>query len=333
MKKAVEVTVLSGGEIETILNGNELDAIQIIEASFIKRLKGNVMLPDKISQIFEQETQKRINCMPASILDEKISGVKWVSVFPLNPEEGYANVTGQILLSELEHGYPLAFMDGTYLTAFRTAAVGAIASKYLGKAKCENVGFIGAGQQARMHFRMIKLIHPEIRRCSVSSPKNETVTSFIKEMKASYSDVEFVNCCFDCNKAVSDADIIVTATSTQADLLKADWIKQGALYIHVGGWEDEFAVPELADKIICDEWEAVKHRAQTISRMYVLGRLKDADIYCDLGEIIAGNKAGRVDDEEFIYFNSVGLGFVDIYLAYKIYQSACKLGMGIKVKL
>ncbi len=333
MKKAVEVTVLSGGEIETILNGNELCGIQVIEEAFLKRLKGTVMLPDKISQIFEQETQKRINCMPASILDEKISGVKWVSVFPMNPEEGYANVTGQILLSELEHGYPIAFMDGTYLTAFRTAAVGAIASKYLGKDRCEDIGFIGAGQQARKHFRMMKLIHPEIKRCSVASPKNETVTSFITEMKESYSDVEFINCRFDCGRAVSDADIIVTATSTQADLLKADWIKRGALYIHVGGWEDEFAVPELADKIICDEWEAVKHRAQTLSRMYAAGRIKDSDIYCDLGEIIAGKKAGRVDDEEFIYFNSVGLGFVDVYLAYRVYQTACKLGMGVKVWL
>ena len=333
MKKAVEVTLLSGRDIKDIINGNEISAIRMIEEAFIKRKQGTVMLPDKISQIFEQKTQKRINCMPASILDEKVSGVKWISVFPKNPEEGYANVLGQILLSELEHGYPLAFMDGTYLTAFRTAAVGAIASKYLGKNKCGNVGFIGAGQQARTHFKMIKLMHPEVKRCSVSSPKGETIESFIKEMKMSCPDVEFTNCHFDCCKAVSDADIIVTATSAQTDLLRADWIKKGALYIHVGGWEDEFAVPELADKIICDEWEAVKHREQTISRMYALGKLKDSDIYCDLGEIIAGNKEGRVDDEEFIYFNSVGLGFVDIYLAYKIYQSACKLGMGIKIEL
>ena len=64
-------------------------------------------------------------------------------------------------------------------------------------------------------------------------------------------------------------------------------------YIHVGGWEDEYGVALKADKIVCDDWNASKHRTQTICRMYKEGLLKDKDIYADLAEIIAGQKKGR----------------------------------------
>lgn len=142
--------ILSHEDVENILKENKTQAIEIIKQSFLKRKNGKVILPNKISQIFNEETQERINCMTASILDEKVSGVKWVSVFPNNPQDGYMNVTGQILLSELNHGYCIALIDGTYLTEFRTAAVGAIASQYLAKKNCETIGFIGAGHQAKM---------------------------------------------------------------------------------------------------------------------------------------------------------------------------------------
>ena len=325
--------ILSHEDVENILKENKTQAIEIIKQSFLKRKNGKVILPNKISQIFNVETQDRINCMTASILDEKVSGVKWVSVFPNNPQDGYMNVTGQILLSELNHGYCIALIDGTYLTEFRTAAVGAIASQYLAKKNCETIGFIGAGHQAKMHFRLIKMIHPEIKVCKVSSRSLNTVNKFIEELKWDYREVEFISCENDYQKAVENVEIIVTATSTQEALLKAKWIERGTLYIHVGGWEDEYAVPKLADKIVCDEWEEVKHRKQTISRMYSMGKLEDNDIYCDLVNIIDGTKIGRDNNDEIIYFNSVGIGYVDVLLAYKIYQKAKNMNIGIEAKL
>ena len=333
MNNEIKVTVVSRKDTEQIISCDYIRYISFIEDVFNKRVQNKIILPDKISQIFDEEIQNRINCMPATILDENVSGVKWVSVFPNNPKSGRYNVIGQIILSELEYGYPLAYMDGTYLTAFRTAAVGSIASKYLAKKECHNIGFIGSGMQAIMHFILIKLIHPEIETCFVASQADGTEEKFVLSLADKYKDVEFIMCnsCFE--RAVKDSDIIVTATSTQAALLKADWIKKGTLYIHVGGWEDEYKVPQLADKIICDEWEAVKHRTQTISRMYQEGILKDSDIYCNIGDIISGKIVGRKNDDDFIYFNSVGLGYVDIYVAYQIYNDAKKIGLGKTVEL
>lgn len=173
-------------------------------------------------------------------------------------------------------------------------------------------------------------VRPGIKKCYVSSRTEKTVLDFITEEKLLHPQIEFVNCGNHYESAVVDADIIVTAISGQCDLLKAKWIKKGAFYIHVAGWEDEYAVAQMASKIVCDRWDCVKHRTQTISRMYKDGLLKDEDIYGNLGDIITGKLPGRENDDEFIYFCSVGLAFIDTAFAAYIYRAAQKNGVGTK---
>lgn len=303
-------------------------SVEIVERAFLRRYRNEVLLPDKISQIFDEEKQNRINCMPATLLEENTCGVKWVAVFPENPMQGLRNVTGTIILSELEHGFTKSVMDGTHITGLRTAAVGAVAAKYLARQNAESIGFIGAGKEARRHLEQIKCVRPSLKYCYVSSRRESTVESFITEEQARYPDMCFIPCRNDYKEAVCHADIIVTATSTQADLLKADWIKKGALYIHVGGWEDEYAVAQKANKIVCDEWDCIKHRTQTISRMFKEGLLNDDEIYADMPQIISGECAGRETDDEFIYFCSVGLAFIDVMFAQHVYEECLRKGLG-----
>ena len=307
-----------------IINSNCFDfesVIATIEKAFVQYKKGKIDLPDKISQIFNEETQNRINCMPATLKDEGICGVKWVSVFPNNPKDFETpNVSGVIVLSNTVNGYPIAIMDGTLITALRTACVGAIAAKYLARKNSEIYSTIGSGEQAKMHFMSIKSQIPSIKECRVASLNYENEMVFIRELEHKYPDVKFIPYDGDTESVAVGADIIVTAVSCQKPLLKAKSIKKGAFYCHVGGWEDEYAVPLLADKIVCDMWESVKHRTQTISRLYKMGQITDNDIYSDISHIIDGTVAGRETDEEFIYFNSVGLAFLDVSIAYDFYK-------------
>jgi ornithine cyclodeaminase/alanine dehydrogenase-like protein (mu-crystallin family) len=325
----IAMNLIPREDVEIIFKNDPGLPLHIVEKAFEKRAKNRVLLPDKISQVFNEVTQERINCMPATLLDEEVCGVKWVSVFPPNSKKQLLNVTGVILLSSLKTGYPLAMLDGTYITALRTAALGAIAAKYLSRKESSTIGFIGSGEQARMHFKMIRQVRP-IKECYVASKDKASENAFIEELHDDYPDVTFVSCIGDYEKAAEKADIIVTAVSCQQPLLKAQYIKQGATYIHVGGWEDEYAVAQRADKIVCDEWESVKHRSQTLSRMYYDGLLTDRDIYADIGEIISGKKAGRENDYEFIYFNSVGLAFIDMMFAYEIYKFSQENAMGTR---
>lgn len=326
--RSIKVLFLSQENVAGLFRGKADDIFYIIEDSFQKYLRNDIIMPDKISQIFDEENQNRINCMPATLIAEKICGMKWVSVFPSNAPKGVQNVTGIMLLSELETGFPIAIIDGTLSTKMRTAAVGCTAAKYLAPSKVETVGIIGAGEEARMHFTLLKHMFPTIKECRVSSLNTEIEQGFIDKFKSIVPEVKFISCNNDSHLCASGADIIVTAISGQCPVLKASDITKGGLYIHVGGWEDEYGVAQKADKIVCDEWEVVKHRSQTLCRMYKEGLLNDEDIHADLSELISGTKVGRESDDEFIYFNSVGLSYIDINFARYIYEQAIERGLG-----
>lgn len=333
MNNVIKYTVISQEDIQKIYAGNSDKFFQIVEEAFVKYDNGEVLLPAKISQIFDRGVQNRINCMPATLLADKVAGMKWVSVFPSNAAKHVQNVSGIIVLSEIETGFPVSVMDGTLLTSIRTASVGCVAAKYLAPSKVETIGIIGGGVEARMHFALLKHMFPTIKECRISSRTPKTEKAFVDSLCNSAPDVKYIQCLGDSHKAASGADIIVTAISGQAPVLKAANITKGCLYIHVGGWEDEYAVVEKADKIICDEWESCKHRTQTISQMYMKGILKDEDIYADLKDIITGKIVGRENDNEFIYFNSVGLSFIDLNFANETYKLAKSLNIGQEVCL
>ncbi len=303
-------------------------ALDVAETAILAYSQGKVLFPDKVSQIFNEQTQDRINCLPATIVDEKVCGMKWVSVFPSNAAKGIQNLSAVILLSDTENGFPKAFLEATACSNLRTAAVSSIAAKYLAPKDPVTVGFVGAGQQARYHFAALKNVFPQIKHCLVSSRTFATEKAFAEALRGKYPDVEFTECNGDYEKAVRGADVLVSAISGQSPIIKSDWIHKGMLYLHVGGWEDEYEVPLKADKIVCDNWDSVKHRTQTLSRLYKSGRLKDEDIYCDIDNLVSGKKIGRENSEEFIYFNAVGLSYVDVALANRMYKECLLKGEG-----
>ena len=319
---------------EDLINAGAFDlktAIIALKDSLFKFRDGRILFPDKIVQIFNEETQERINCLPATLLDNKICGVKWVSVFPPNPKRyGTQNLSAIIVLSELEKGYPICVMDGTLCSNMRVAAMGATAAEVLSRKDSETIGFIGAGEQAKMHLLGMKAVRPGLKVCKVSAKEEYEEEGFIRDLSPLLPDMEFVRCRTKSQDAIENSDIIVTATSAQAPLLKAAWIKEGAFYSHIGGWEDEYAVVKKASKIVVDDWNTVKHRAQTVSRAYKDGVITDSDIYANLIDILSGNKKGRENKKEFIYFNAVGLAYTDVSIAYAMYKKALEAGFGTK---
>lgn len=333
MPNALNIKYLSQ---EALLRAGCLDmpaAVDVVEKALIAYDEGRVLYPDKTVQIFDEERQSRINCLPATLLDEQVCGMKWVSVFPENPHLfGRQNLSAVILLSSIETGFPIAFMEGTLCSNLRTAAVSATAAKRLARPDAREIGFIGAGEQARMHLVGMKSVLPGLKICRVASRTEATEQSFIAQMAPLYPDMEFIPCHGDYEKSAVGADVIVTAISGQAPLLHGAWCKKGAFYCHVAGWEDDEDTALRADKIVCDNWSVVKHRTQTISRLYKAGKLRDEDIYADLVELVAGRKPGRERDDEFIYFNAVGLSFIDVALAYSLFRRAEPLAMELPMQ-
>lgn len=333
-KHAIDCLYLSQ---EDLLRAGCLDlrlAMDAAEAALLAYRDGNILFPDKIVQIFNDATQERINCLPATLLPERICGVKWVSVFPPNPEKyGLQNLSAVIILSEIEKGFPVAFMDGTLCSNVRVGAMGGIAAKHFARPDSKSIGFIGAGEQAKMHLIAMKTAVPSLEECRISAKYDHEEKQFIDELQPLFPDMKFSAADTDGRKAMDGADILVTATSAQAPLLKAEWMKPGAFYSHIGGWEDEYAVAKQCEKIVCDDWETVKHRTQTLSRMYKDGELTDGDIHANLVEVVAGEKAGRESADERAYFNAVGLAYVDVAIAHAMFERAKAAGAGQNLRL
>jgi len=327
--RAIRFTYLSQ---EDLLEGGCLDfrmAIEAASSALLAHRNGEVLFPDKIVQIFDQETQERINCLPATLLSERVCGVKWVSVFPPNvPRFGLQNLTALFILSEIEKGFPLAVLEGTLASNLRVGAMGALAAKHFAPRDARVIGFIGSGEQAKMHLLAMKTVCPTLTACRVAARTSEEEDQFVRELAPLVPDMELVATGTDRARAMDGADILVTATSAQAPLLEAAWMKPGSFYSHVGGWEDEYAVARQCQKIVCDDWETVKHRTQTLSRMYQDGQLRDSDIHGNLDEVVAGVKPGRESDDERVYFNAVGLAFVDVAIALAMYRRALAAGRG-----
>lgn len=327
-----KVKVISEKQVIKIMQNHWTDGINQIKKSFIHRGKNRVILPEKSSQIFDPISQNRINCMPSTILDENVCGIKWVSVFPTNASKNIENVNGITLLSEIETGQPIAIINSTWLTKFRTSGVAALASEYLAKKDSKTIGFIGAGEEAKMHLEVFKHMHPSIKECRVSSRTHESCVKFVEALSKKYEDIDFTICDNEFEKAIIGSDIVVTAISGQEAVLKAGWLDKANFYVHVGGFEDEYNVALRSDKIVCDEWNAVKHRgSQTISKMYKDGLLKDENIYADLAEIILGEKEGRNSKDRLVYFNSVGMAYEDVMLAKFVYDRSEGIGEILEV--
>ena len=308
--------------------------VEVVEQTLLAFEEGSIMFPEKIVQIFDQRTQERINCLPATMLDEKICGMKWVSVFPDNPSKyDLQNLSAIFVLSEIKHGFPVAVMDGTLASNMRVGAVGAVAAKYLAIKDAESIGFIGAGEQAKMHLLAMKVVRPTLKVCRVSALTSAEEQEFIDQLAPIVPDMEFIAANGNAKDAMEGADILVTATSAQAPLLKAEWVKPGAFYSHVGGWEDEYGVVSQSDKIVCDDWQTVTHRTQTLSRMYKEGLIGNHDLHADLHELVSGDKPGRESDEERIYFNAVGLSYLDVAIALTMYKRAKAAGVGQSLEL
>jgi len=201
LKNDLNVKLISMEDIMEAKCCDIQEVIRVIEEVLVDYKNGGVMLPDKISQIFNLETQDRINCMPSTLMKDGVCGIKWVSVFPENPHKfSSQNVSGVIILSELEQGFPIAVMDGTLITALRTACMGAIGAKYLARKDSHIYGTIGSGEQAKAHFVAIKQMFPQIDTCYVASRSGKGENQFIDIMKKKYPDVDFIPCNSDYDK-------------------------------------------------------------------------------------------------------------------------------------
>lgn len=330
----VEILFLNNKAME---NSGVLDmnsAISDVEKTYILNAKGDVISPGKCVLRWgktpeDENIYGRINAMPGYIGGEyDMAGIKWIGSGPMNYKKGLPRASVTVILNNPETKLPVCVADGTAVSTMRTGASGGVAIKLLAKKDASVMTICGAGAQAPTQLEAALIVRPSIKRVYIYDIKPENALKFADFIKAKYPDVQPVPSS-DIESAVRESDIIDCVTLASEPFIKGGWLKKGSLVMNMADFEVDYECVKRSGKICCDYWEGIKHRMiSTVALMWKDGEITDADIHAELGQILTGDKPGRENDDEIIYFNAVGAGIMDIALTTRCYKKALEINEG-----
>jgi thiomorpholine-carboxylate dehydrogenase len=225
-----------------------------------------------------------------------IFGAKLVTLFPKNAGTALPTHQGIIVTFNSATGEPIAMMDGRLITEMRTAAVSAVAVKWLAKSDAKVLAILGSGVQARAHFHALSVVRsfPEVRIWSRNSSNANALAQEIGGAAMSAED------------AVRNADVVITVTHSPEPVLHGKWLKPDTLVCAVGAVglrSRELDDEAMQGAVIADSREAAKVESGDIF-------LAKAKVYAELGEIIAGSVPKP--DVSTTVFKSLGLAVEDL---------------------
>ncbi len=309
------------------------DAIPAVEEAFRQLAEGQAQMPPR--QIMtEPERSGWIAVMPAYIKKTKALATKVVTVYTENPTLQLPTTIATIILNDPETGRPLAVMDGGYLTAIRTGAVGGVAAKCLARSDAQTVGIFGAGIQARAQLEALCEVR-RIKEALVYDLVPGAAERYAEDMSSKLGIQVFA--AKTSKAAVKGRDIIVTASTAKTPVFKGSWLEPGT---HITGVGAHMASTREIDteavkrsKFIVDLREAAE---KEYGELLIPLQEKEItlDIICgELGEIVSGRKKGRVNSLEITLFKSGGLAVQDAAVARLAYDKALDAGIGVTINL
>ncbi|HWK23866.1 MAG TPA: cyclodeaminase [Ureibacillus sp.] len=307
-------------EIRKFVAVNE-KAIQIVEDGFTALASGNVTLPP-IMRIDIPENNGEIDVKTAYIKGLDTFAIKISSGFFNNPILGLPSLSGMMILFNTTTGLTESILlDNGYLTDVRTAAAGAVAAKYLAKQNIQNVGVIGTGIQARYQIEALSKVR-KFDTIQVYGRNEEAAHKYAAEMEANLGKKVII--AKSPEQVVKESEVVVTTTPATSPIIKAEWLHPG-LHITAMGSDAEHK-QELdakifgqADLIVCDVKSQV-FRLGELHHAKEQNILHDDSAILEIGEITAGLKNGRENDQQITVCDLTGTGVQDTVIARFAYE-------------
>jgi ornithine cyclodeaminase/alanine dehydrogenase len=321
-----EMLYLSQAEVASV-NLPMAEILRSLETAFREKGEGRTEMPPKPG-IHPGGGDNFIHAMPAYIPALKSAGIKWVGGFIENSKRDLPYITGLLILNDVETGLPLAVMDCVWITAMRTGAATALSARYLARSESSVVGILGCGVQGRTNLEALRVLFP-VKKVMAYDVDSGIARRYAKEIEFRFG-VEVVTVQKP-RDAVSGCDIVVTAgpiLKKPHQTIQPGWLGEGAFASLVDF--DSYWHPEAmkqASKFCTDDTEQLLHYRQ-------VGYFQDIPpIHADLGELVAGKKAGRQRAEERTMTANLGLAIDDMAVAPILYRRALEKGIGRKLPL
>ena len=318
---SMRIRFLTGADVRAAISMPE--AIEAMADAFGQLSDGRARVPLRI----HQETDSGVTLLMSAYLpDAQDVGVKIASVYPDNVQQRLPLIHALIVLLDSRTGAPSALMDGAYLTALRTGAATGLATRLLARENAAVVALFGAGAQARTQLEAVRAVR-EIREVRLVSRTPQSA----RHLAAELSDVE-VRVMENRSSAVRGADIVIAATNSSSPVFDGRDVGPGTHINGIGSYAptmQEVDVTTLQGcKIVVDSREAALREAGDLIVPIREGRLTPEDIAAELGEIVNGQKPGRISDAEITFFKSVGNAAQDTAVANRVLATAEARGLG-----
>jgi ornithine cyclodeaminase len=312
------------------------DVIKAVEDASRAFSDKGVDVPSRITMQVKGESDAAI-FLTANYRSLPFYGIKQASSFPSNIGKGVSTVFADIHLYSTETGEPVAMVSANHLTAMKTGAASAVATKFLAKEGEAVLAIIGTGVQASTQLDGIQRVRPlgEVRLYDIVRSQAQRFAETAEQIRNRDYPVIISRTADQC---VSGADIVVTVTPSMTPVFSGDSVGDGTHINAVGSFtpymqEIDTKTVLRASKIVTDNQKETWAVAGDLLVPLGEGKISRTAIYSDLGDIVAGKKPGRENDQEITIYESVGFAALDIAVAAAAYRKALEKGIGLKVDL
>ncbi len=319
--------ILSESDLRRVLKMRDL--IDAVENGFQSLFQGSAFAPERLHLTIPSQNAVLLE-MPALMNSQAqtLLGTKIVSVFPDNAKKNLDTVQGLYLLLDGETGKPLALMEGKFITAMRTAATSAVATKFMAGAGTKRLAIFGAGVQARFHIEaMLEVAAVErVLIASRSREKAERLAEFVEAVHHLPCDIVTPE------EAAASANLICTCTNSSAPLFDGALLKAGTHINAIGAYTpkmrelDTRAVQRA--RVIIDGESAAGREAGDLLIPLCEGAIDPSHIKRTLAELVAGKIVGRTAAHDITLFKSCGLAIEDLVAAQLAYEKAVGADIG-----
>lgn len=302
------------------------EILRLLELAFREHTAGRVEMPPKFG--IHTRPDAFSHAMPAYLPTLQAAGMKWVSAYPENNRRGLPNISGLLVLNDVENGLPYAVMDCTWITAMRTGAATALSARYLANPQSEVVGILACGQQGRSNLLALASLFP-LKRALAYDIDPQAQQRYVEEMGESLG-IEILPVQTP-HQAVIGCDLVVTSGPIQkhaTPTIEPGWLKPGAFASSVD-FASCWSTGSLRqmDRIATDDLPQYHSYRQSGYFAHV------PTPYADLGQLVAGKKPGRQHPGERTIAINLGLALEDLAVAPEIYRRAQALNLGTWLSL
>ncbi|HZL55255.1 MAG TPA: ornithine cyclodeaminase family protein [Solirubrobacteraceae bacterium] len=330
----MSVLILSEEEVTEFLPMGEcIDAMAAVLAALAR---GEAQVPLR-SMLRGEGSAGILGLMPAYRGGETpVYSLKAVGVFHGNPARGLDAHQGIVTLFDGETGAPTAILNASAVTAIRTAAVSALATRLLAREDATRLAILGSGVQAASHVDAMLAVRP-LESISVYSPNAERAAAFVARSAAAHPELSF-ELAAGPREALAGADIVVTATSSREPVIEHAWLAPGTHVNAVGAslrTHRELDVATVAaSELFTDSRESIANEAGEFQLAISEGAIPGPEhVLAVIGELVNGTHPGRSGPQALTVFRSLGIGVEDLAAAELAVANAGRAGAGTEVAL